>query len=405
MFNLKDKKKALFILSFLSVFYLNGWKVGPITITPFVLLVIFTSIFSSPKKTVSQFLIQDLYLILFFLWGIISFFYFNISRETLEGIFGLGIYILFYFNVKNYLGEKKLRIFFIFSILFLLFLESLLSLWQFIAGRPLGLPIEEVLKNNPYGKMADDGSGFRATGTMKGPNSFSSFLTILLPFIFLLRQSSIKLFFLLLAAMAVLVSSTRFSWLTAVLAIIVLFFLEKPKITFYPRSTKNFFLKSLLVIFAFLLFIPYFLKKISLTNLAFLPFGPLDTRIKLCQEAINLIANYPLFGVGLNRFSEFAAKANVTGIFYLFPDLIVHNVPLLIAAEMGIPALAFFISFIFFAYRRYFISRKKIDRNDCRFKDIAALAGFIYLLEANMVTLFPAPHFALFLAFMAIISL
>ncbi len=396
---------ALFIASILTVPFSGGWKVGPITVSPFAILVLLTSI-PIGKKSYLKLAWSDLCLFLFFLWGVISFIFINNSPEVLRGVFGLGIYLLFYFNVKNYICDRKLRKTFVLSLISLIFFESLLALWQFIFGRPLGLPFERIIKNNPYGWLADDGTGFRVTGTMKGPNSLSSFLTILLPFIFLLnRLTIVKILLLFFALAAILVSFTRFSWLMAILVMVILFLFKKPKTSFSFGRIKVYLpLLLVFILMSFILF-PYFIDKISLTGLAFSPFGPLDTRFKLNQEAINLIIQYPFFGVGLSRFSDFATAGNITGIFYSFPNLIVHNVPLLIAVEMGIPALGLFICFIFFSYRRYFFFRKKLDLNSRDFKDIAALSGLIYLLEANMVTLFPAPHFALFLAFLAIISL
>jgi len=408
---LADIKKAVFLTSLFALPYSQGRSFLSIddtnlfTVTPFAVSVLVLSVLSIKDKLSYQIDRKDILLFLFFVSGIVSYLFANTSFAVLNGILRLSIYILFYILAKRYLSDEKIKRMCIFILISMVIFESGLTILQFGIGHPFGKYIEEVVKTSPYGKFWDeDYTVFRPTGTFKGPNSLSSFLTIILPFIFLLRRKTVKFLILLSALVAIFLSFTRFSWMMSILVLIIVFWLTKPKINFSRLKLAAVIPTVFLLGLTVLILFPYFQYKISLTGFSITDISSIDTRMKLNREAISLVAQYPVFGVGLNQFSDFAVENNITGIFKLLPNIIVHNVPLLISAEIGIPALVFFMCFVFFSYSRYFISRKRLDKNDRDFKDIAALGGLIYFLEANMVTLFPAPHFSLFLLYMAIIN-
>ena len=74
-------------------------------------------------------------------------------------------------------------------------------------------------------------------------------------------------------------------------------------------------------------------------------------RLELNKFAGQMIKSQPLFGVGLNNFivrlPDFWSRPDF--VFWLQP---VHNISLLVAAEIGLVGLIFFLSFLFLTYRR-----------------------------------------------------
>lgn len=404
----RDFKKALFITSIFAVPYSHNL----FNVSPFTTAVLLLSLLSVKDKLFQRIGSRDIFLLLFFSYGVISYLLVNTSSTVLSGIFKLGIYILFYIFAKEYVADHKIRKMCIFILISIAIFESSLAIIQFLIGHPLGKFIEEGIKNFPYGRMSDeDNTILRANGTFEEPTYLARFLTILLPLILVYVQHKffgikiLKLLIPLIVLIAIFVSLTRFSWLTALFTLGLFFFWKKRKFNLsnIPKSLLTIVTITFLCIGVILL--PYLTYKIQVTPLAFQEFGSFDFRIKLIKESLNLISQYPLFGVGLNRFSEFAGESNITGLYNVFDKANVHNVFLRIASEMGIPALVFFLGFIIITYYSYLKNRKNIGSSKLKMiKDVAAFGGLIYLLEASMGTIFLTPHLALFFLYMAIIN-
>jgi len=301
---------------------------------------------------------------------------------------------------KRYLSDEKIKRMCIFILITIAIFESSLAIVQFLLGHPLGRFIEEGMKSFPYGRLSDeDNTLLRPNGTFTEPTYLARFLTILLPLVLVYAE---KLWIPLIALIAIFVSLTRFSWLTALLTLIVFFWWKKRK--FDLANTPKLLLIATTVTFLGIgaVLWPYFTYKIQVTPLAFQEFGSFDFRIRLIKESLSLISRYPLFGVGLNMFNEFAAQANITGLYDVLDKANVHNVFLRIASEMGIPALSFFLGFILVTYYHYFKSRK--NPKSGALENVAALGGLIYMLEASMGTIFLTPHLALFFLYLSIIN-
>lgn len=407
---------ALFLTAVYSIPYSLGKSIFFVEdgyifrITPFTSSVIILSFFSVRKYTSNISLSPDILLLLFFIWGFLSTLI-NSSREVISGLITLGIYILFYFMAKRYMKYALIGTGVKFILLSLVIFESLLAITQFIIGHPIGMLIEQGSRDFPYGRLIDEGQIFiRAMGTFSHPTLLSRFLTIIFPLVLfdqfsVVFQKKIKFAVIPIMLLAIFFTFTRFSWMMTLLIFIIYIVIKKPRV-----DVKR--LKLVYIIpFCFLLFIvglqlfPYFNYKISVSSQAFDEYGSIDWRIKLVYESISLISQFPLFGVGLNRFVEYAAKNNVTGIYGFFPTAEVHNIFLRIASEMGIPALIFFSGFILISYLNYIKQRAKSGvQSEIVFKDAVALGGLIYIFESNMNAWFLGPPTLLFLLYMAILN-
>jgi len=414
---LNDFKKAIFLAAVISLPYSWGKSLLVIgeeyffVITPFIASVLALSVVSLRNRTHGLFSKIEIFLILFFLWGIFSFVLINTYPTVIDGVFKLSLSIAFYFLSKTYLQDTQLKKSVTFTLISILIFESILVAIQFLIGHPLGILIEEGLRLFPFGRLAsEDTTLFRPSGTMTEPTWMARFLTMLLPFILIKVKtifpisSKVRFGIIAISLFAIFATFTRVSWAVTILLLIIVYFGKKPKNNFRD------FLRPIYLLFSFVLIIsgvylyPYFIQRWQVTPISFEEGRSFDLRIKLIQEAVNLIQQYPFWGVGLNRFVSLMQE-NTTVTYLQNYNAPVHNVFLIIASEMGIPALIFFVLFIFFSYKHYFRNRKFIKvESGLNLKDAAALGGLAYLLEAQMGTIFLSPHLSLFMLYMAIIN-
>ncbi|MBN2415906.1 O-antigen ligase family protein [bacterium] len=81
--------------------------------------------------------------------------------------------------------------------------------------------------------------------------------------------------------------------------------------------------------------------------------GSASSRLPLIVVALDMIKHHPLNGVGLNNYTEVHHQYDfgVDKITEYYP-VPVHNIFLMIAAEIGLPGLLFFLVFLFAVYRK-----------------------------------------------------
>jgi O-antigen ligase len=123
---------------------------------------------------------------------------------------------------------------------------------------------------------------------------------------------------------------------------------------------------------------------IELSNRAYSIFDARDEtrrdRIAMLQMGVEMIRDHPVFGVGPDRVREvYASYRPMTAVQPENPHL--HNVPLQIAAERGLPALAIWIWFIVSLLAALFDS---LRRGRHRVLAAAAIGAVISMLTAGM---------------------
>jgi O-antigen ligase len=123
---------------------------------------------------------------------------------------------------------------------------------------------------------------------------------------------------------------------------------------------------------------------IELTNRAYSIFDTQDEtrrdRIAMLQMGMEMVADHPVFGVGPDQVREvYATYRPLTAIQPENPHL--HNVPLQIAAERGLPALAIWIWFV---VALLFGLRDSLARGRHPVLAAAAIGSVISMLTAGM---------------------
>ena len=348
-------------------------------------------------------------LLFYFFWSIVSFVIVSTSLGSLDDLFKLGLSVLLYVVGVKYFRDVNLYKIVFFIFLSVILFQSAVTILQSWKSAPVGLFIEEGTIRYPYGKVAsEDLNLYRPSGTLSAPTKLSRLLVMLLPFLLLegsrfISKKKVVLASTLLLFASVFLSYTRVSWGTGILVLLFIAFWEGWIGRFSKLQRKYIYTSFIIIVlFSFLVF-SRIIHRVETSTLSFDNFGSFDTRIKLISESINIIEQYPLFGVGLGNFVSVAKKENITGIYDHFGDP-VHNLLLLITSEIGIPGVLFFIGFIVFSYKYYWLKRKYLLNKDMLyFKDAAALGGVVYLLETLLNVTFLESHFYLFILFMAIL--
>ncbi len=351
-----------------------GWFISPMT--AFILILLPLSII----KKLNSFKLADLFVLLFFISTFVSFYFFPYTN-VLFGIISLGEVILAYFILRTQLSEDDSKIISKLLISLAIF-QIILSGFQFLLQRPLGQIAEGIITNNPYGLVTrEDTNLFRVSGTFAHPNFLASFILVTYPFILLYPLSNLLLNLLKILSMIVLFFTySRAAWIIFFI-IGILFIITKQIKIKIPKEVPLYYYGILVALTAiFVIITPYLNARLNSFSMAFEEGGSMDVRFKLLEEGMNLVTQYPLIGVGLNRSREEYISSPYTDYFEKYPPVRftgIHNTPLEMASEIGVPGLLFFILFLYYVFRHYLKSKKTHLKN-------AAFFGLLGLIGISM---------------------
>lgn len=386
--------KSFFILHPESMSLGSGYSISPMTI--YILLLLPLSLLKKSFK----FQFVDLFILLFYISSLFSFFLFP-YLNVFWGVISLTDVILLYFILRNNIERKDFENLSI-ILIFLLLFQSILAFVQFLLKRPIGQLIESVTINSPYGLVTSENTNlYRSTGTFTHPNFLASFILLTFPFIFFIPiKNKLFKYIRILPIIILVFTYSRAAWII-LLALFISMVANKHYFDKFFKflSTR---IKLVLVIIPFLIlpFIPYVTTRLNSFSLAFEDFGSMGVRFKTYSEALNIISQYPLTGVGLYRsITEYANnpftdlfQVTQVGRFYG-----IHNTFLEIAAEVGLPGLLFFVLFLTLVFYHYWKSDRKYPKN-------AAFYGLLGLIAISMFNpFFHTAQFRLFFLLAAVI--
>jgi len=234
--------------------------------------------------------------------------------------------------------------------------QSVLAIAQFVFQRSLGLSWlgEQLLSPSLAGVAKIDvwgGKVIRAYGTFPHPNVLAAFLLLALFIAAFLLQKEKKgslAALLFLASTPVITLALLLTFSRAVIALGVICLLLRLVKTL-PQSKRFFIMFVLsLVLFAALLFAhgegTSRLASFDVQNQS------VALRATLVRNAFSVIRAHPLLGTGPGQFT--LAEAPIVNHLHLPPwaNQPVHTIYLLLASEAGLPALVFFIWFLYEVY-------------------------------------------------------
>jgi len=235
---------------------------------------------------------------------------------------------------------------------------------QFLFKRPLGKILEEGVMLAPYGKTAaEDIFRTRSFGTFSDPNTLAIFLLMMVPLFSSqaihqhpLVKNKLLVSGALLASLGGLVFTfSRAAW--AVLSVSLLIFLahlrRNRRLSFKLNFARSKSYLAILVVI-FLMIFPLVIERIASLRVSlwgdYEEYSSLRARIDLVKEAFFMISRHPLLGVGPGNFLGLMSETNITGVANRFYHP-VHSLFLLLASELGLPALFCLGSFFWLALK------------------------------------------------------
>jgi O-antigen ligase len=345
--------------------------------------------------------ISDYILLAFFIWIIILLTIIP-SSNYLYGIFSWYELGFAYYLLRSNLEIKDIKVIakiFISMLIFQLIISSL----QVIKGEPIGLLTESSVFSSPYGRSTPETAElFRVSGTFLHPNNFAAFLLFSLPFIFFVIKNSIFRNVLIFSTLLMIFFTySRAAWLICGL-FYVLFILIKIKKTGFPSINMN--NQKMILVLISLIIIYYLgiptklLFRINSSINSFRPGSSFDLRLKLTDETIRILKNYPITGVGINQSVVTYISDPIYSIYPSFKDKYyrIHNSFLEIAAETGIIGLVLFFLFLSFS-----IKDGLYNKND--FQKTAIISLFGQLAIASFNPFFYSSQFSYFFLLPALI--
>lgn len=256
-----------------------------------------------------------------------------------------------FFYMANAVERADLK-FVIVSILAGLFLESILGISQFYGGNMLNLG----LMGQPKRVFCE--SFWRVGGTMGHPNIFANYFNFVLPLSICLIFSPIKKIYKVICALisllgitTLLMTLSRGGWLAFIISLMaVCAFSIKAKLISLRRLVFIAVLAFMILISVICVF-----HKMLFTRLFSDDEGSALSRVYLAEVAVDVIKAHPFLGVGINNYTEVMDRYDncVKGISFK-EHCGVHNAYLLIAAEIGIPALLVLLYIAVIIYKKGF---------------------------------------------------
>lgn len=255
-------------------------------------------------------------------------------------------WIIFLYIANNVCDRKTV---FIIVSLFLLstVLQSFLAMGQYASGGTLGLDLFGESEKGFFIMKAGAGTVNRVAGTLGHPNHLGGFLGMWIPVNLALIFAPIPKHFkfmlvpsLVLIFVGIILTLSRGAWVgLSIGGGITLFWCVSRRT---GNKVLSGFLTTILLVIVILSAVALFQP--ARQRLFKSDYGSAYVRIPLAKLALNMIRQNPLLGVGPGSFHASARKYDTTreAISYSFPAP-VHNTFLLIASELGLPALAIIV--------------------------------------------------------------
>lgn len=324
----------------------------PITFT-FVLLVCLYILWAwrvlDRNEKVSLFPIVTVPFFILILWSGVSVYWAKKPDYTIYNLWGmLEMFLLLLYTANFVKSESDIR-FVIKCIAITIGINGVVAIIQYTTGSFLGLEFLGTASRDEIEKQTFAHLGiFRVSGLLDNANSFAWFMKVWLPLLLLWAVGGIDRIFrylcllsFVLGLVALVLTFSRGGWLAFSFSIlvVVILLLTNRRHTILHWVGARFLLVGLIASLVILPFIPVIKNRLNHED-----YGAAYSRIPMAQVALNIIRHHPIKGVGLGNYRYVMHKYDNTpeNIATEFPHP-VHNIYLLLAAELGIGALALFI--------------------------------------------------------------
>lgn len=339
----------------------SGYLISPMTIITLFLLLI------SLKKRFTKHHLADKVIFLFLAWCLIFFIFFP-QPNIFYGLLSLVEIIIIFYLFRLYFQKINLPVINT-IIISLVVYQIFLSIVQTVNYGLTGIIAETINLDNPFSITAiEDENLSRISGSFGHPNFLAAFIVTLLPlFIYFFPGKSNHQWGKTVIFFPLFFTFSRIAWLISLILTPYLIWIGRLK------KLNIFTVKKVSLIILLGIFLggiyqlyPLLITRIMSLPLAFEESGSFGIRIKLVEEAVNIISSYPLTGVGLNYSLLSYIYYPVTDLFSrVFPGRFykIHNTFLEILSETGLVGSLLFILFLILPVKYYLSEREHLKDN------------------------------------------
>lgn len=374
-----------------SVDYIQGYGVNLTNIILFITLLILVRQKYLNKKLIL--INQDVKVVLFFatiflIIGVSS------SAQYAPNLFASLVWLMQYaqaylvgISVFYWFMNYKSKIKYLYDIIaFTIFVESLLSLVQFIKQSDIGIPIESRHISSFYVSGIDQVNlFFRPFGTFLYANQLALILVIsvaiLLPYA-LKYRNNFYIFASILGTIVIIVTQSRSVWVTLVVILFITLnaFSKEVKLLVSKYMTSRLVLYGLVVVgILSIVFVPRIIKSF---NLGYEGSG-LSIRRDMLNEAKEAISINPWVGYGIGTNEYVLQKLFPQGVMSHFPSA-VHTGYVQMVLEVGALGLLSFLAPFYYLFRKSLLLKKSNTEKDplsLSFKLVMCILMVYYLVQ------------------------
>jgi len=406
--SLERALQALLIFSLSTIMDVSlGWshtyatlKPGiPITLTSIILIALYSLLLvrvSLRKELVQLFPSITIPFALIILWSGLSFIIAANSAYVLAGFPRLLTGFFLFIYTANFLKTREDILYVIKCVAITITFSGILGILQYISGP---FPFLAFLGARKFQVIMgySDISISRVSGLFGHPNNFAHLMVAFLPLMFVcaIAVTGFGLrvlcsFSFALGLMSLVLTFSRNGWLSFVTSLLVIaIFLLKRKRQKRLRGAQVRLI--ILGMIAIVLIAPYFSQII--TRLTRDDYGAAYSRIPQAHTALKIIATKPITGVGFGNY-KFAVVPYLDEYGDIIGGQVLHNMFLLITAELGLPAFAMFLWISILLFKQGVRAIASADKLKNLFA-LGLLAGFagVYLYGMFEDVFFGDPRF------------
>lgn len=323
---------------------------GELAISPYDFVILLSFIFVSVWREV-RFDLLCLSIFVVVLFSLVSVFAAVHPEFVFYEVFRVVKFFFLFLFLRSFFRDRRVVAALPFIVSMVVFFELFYSVYQyfFLSGEVTedATSVRDLFVENGV---------VRVSGTLRHPALLSFYVVLLVPLLILGGVVSFRLFYFAAVISAFICVGLTFSRTQMVLSLFSVFLC----FCFFRhgRGGRLMFGRAAFAMFAvgliFVLFVIYVNIDVILDRFLNAPQSSFTTRVLLAEIALRMIADNPLFGIGLNNFIYAMPDYDPQGVRHYFPHP-VHNMYLLIAAEMGLIGflsyVIFFILFVFYVVR------------------------------------------------------
>ena len=290
--------------------------------------------------------IADKFLLLYFVFVVISVAGSSLFLLSLKGFFKTITYIGFYISIIHYLKDNKQNLKYIFlSIALCISFQSIIAFLQNFTSIGEISGWQDTSRLNPEEIMT------RVYGTLKpyNPNLFGGYLLACLPTIIPFSKK-INIPIAILVSIAIIFTGCRGAYIGYFFELLILSFIIYKKLS--PNLKQKFLLlaSTLITFFTFIIFSISALRARIFSIFAMRNDSSNSFRFNVYQSCIDMFKDNWLLGIGVGNqnFREIYGLYMKTG----FDALSAYNIYLETAVESGIFALLSFLAFLIFTLKK-----------------------------------------------------